>query len=164
MRPRMYGSSDSHRFLTSTSPGPGVGTSVSTILKFDSSTGPLGRLASSTCMFLAIIPPESIGRPFYRSTTGLKHFGLLCVLQVEKMLLQLNQFFDRQRAENVIGQMQMRVGLPSEVTDRSESVSLQCSCARLLFACVRYGLRLKQRRFAHAHGDEGQFIRTYKRD
>src|SRR6476620_4492662 len=90
MRPRIYGSSDSHRFLTSTSPGPGFGTSASTILKFDSSTGPLGRLASSTCIFLAILPPESNWSVILPEHGELELLGLLWHLQVD-YCLELNR-------------------------------------------------------------------------
>ena len=49
IRPRMYGSSDSHSLRTSTSPSPGSRHGASTMRKLSSVTAPCGRLASSTC-------------------------------------------------------------------------------------------------------------------
>src|SRR5581483_122483 len=54
MRPRMYGSSDSQWLRITISPGPAFGISDSTILKLDSSTQPVGRLASRTCRFFGM--------------------------------------------------------------------------------------------------------------
>src|SRR5690348_12180424 len=51
MRPRMYGSSESHRFFTSTSPSRGGTTGARSILKLSSVTQPFGRPASTTRLF-----------------------------------------------------------------------------------------------------------------
>src|SRR5688572_21206133 len=51
MRPRMYGSSESHRFLTSTSPSWGDGTAPFSRRKFSGVTQPSGRLASTMRWF-----------------------------------------------------------------------------------------------------------------
>ena len=51
IRPRMYGSSESHCERTSTSPGPGDGTSPSTSAKSTPSESPPGRAASVICRF-----------------------------------------------------------------------------------------------------------------
>src|SRR5712664_2260267 len=53
MRPRIYGSSDSHRFFTSTSPSFGLGTGALSMRKFSSVTQPVGRLAK-TILLLSI--------------------------------------------------------------------------------------------------------------
>src|SRR5437867_4472396 len=45
MRPRMYGSSDSHRFFTSTSPAAGCGSGALSSRKLSSRTSAAGRLA-----------------------------------------------------------------------------------------------------------------------
>src|SRR6188472_1128633 len=47
----MYGSSDSHRFFTSTSPSFGEGAGDSTSLKFCSLTHPVGKLATVHALF-----------------------------------------------------------------------------------------------------------------
>src|SRR5208282_438930 len=54
MRPRMYGSSDSHSFRTNTSPPSGLAMGASTMRKLSSVTAPRGRLASSTCLLTAM--------------------------------------------------------------------------------------------------------------
>ena len=51
MRPRMYGSSESQRFLTSTSPSPHLGSGALSMRKLSSLTAPCGRLASTTRLF-----------------------------------------------------------------------------------------------------------------
>src|SRR4051794_8735289 len=48
MRPRMYGSSESHRFFTRTSPSLGAETGDDSTRKLSSVTQPAGRLASTT--------------------------------------------------------------------------------------------------------------------
>src|SRR5579859_7581164 len=48
MRPRMYGSSESHSLRTSTSPSAGCGSGASSMRKFSGVTAPWGRLARST--------------------------------------------------------------------------------------------------------------------
>src|SRR5436189_2803874 len=50
----MYGSSESHRFLTSTSPSFGAGAGDSTSLKLSSRTAPDGKLASVHALFCGI--------------------------------------------------------------------------------------------------------------
>src|SRR6185295_16790724 len=47
----MYGSSDSHRFLTRTSPSPGGGSGELSMRKLSSLTSAVGRLARSTRLF-----------------------------------------------------------------------------------------------------------------
>src|SRR5215510_11864812 len=51
MRPRMYGSSESHRFLTSTSPCAGSGSGAFSVLKLSSETQPWGRLVRTIRRF-----------------------------------------------------------------------------------------------------------------
>src|ERR1041384_940655 len=59
MRPRMYGSSDSHRFFTSTSPSRGAGTGEDSRRKLASVTQPWGRLASTMRWFCTLQPGEA---------------------------------------------------------------------------------------------------------
>src|SRR3954469_2264244 len=54
MRPRMYGSSESHRFFTSTSPSRASGSGEDSSRKFASVTQPCGRLASTMRWFCTL--------------------------------------------------------------------------------------------------------------
>src|SRR5919106_274930 len=51
MRPRMYGSSESQRFFTRTSPSPGCGSGAFSSRKFSGVTHPWGRLARTMRWF-----------------------------------------------------------------------------------------------------------------
>src|SRR5919108_3882232 len=55
MRPRMYGSSESHRFFTSTSPSRTCGTADFSRRKFSGTTHPSGRLASTMRWFSMVL-------------------------------------------------------------------------------------------------------------
>src|SRR5262249_43263507 len=81
MRPRMYGSSESHRLRTSTCPAPGLGTSRSTILKSLSFTHPVGRLASVTWTFfsaIAICSSISLQNMYDAHRADANHVGEPC--------------------------------------------------------------------------------------
>src|SRR4030081_695195 len=56
----MYGSSESHSFLISTSPAPGLPMGTSANRKLSSVTAPFGRLASRTCLFSAAMTVSAL--------------------------------------------------------------------------------------------------------
>src|SRR5512147_1791036 len=58
----MYGSSDSQRFFTSTSPSRGTGTGASISLKLSSRTASVGKLASAHALFSVISGRNPIQR------------------------------------------------------------------------------------------------------
>ena len=72
MRPRMYGSSESHCERTSTSPGPGVGTSDSTSAKSESRGNPFGRAASAICRFTARLYVTTIVPIIFAPSCGMQ--------------------------------------------------------------------------------------------
>src|SRR5687767_9603007 len=86
MRPRMYGSSESHRFLTSTSPSRSGGTALFSRRKFSSLTHPSGRLASTTrwLSMAASLTGATALAEHARGTQHAQHFGPTLELGIER--------------------------------------------------------------------------------
>src|SRR3974377_1563005 len=98
MRPRMYGSSESHRFLTRTSPSLGFGSGAFSRRKFASVTQPAGRLARTTRRFSVkrcearevVVGVAELLRDHGEAPEGMAHLQLLAhahaAVQLDRLL------------------------------------------------------------------------------